>query len=282
MSKITLDIWWTKIVWTLFKENNKIYQSIKEDIWEYVLEKVIEKIQKIIAILSENEKINYIWISLNWQINEWFIFFSRILGWEINNYLKNYLKFDKDIEFKVDNDVNCMCLWTNYLEKEKRNYTVLLNIWTWLRSSYMYNSELLKWSKWFFWEIRDNLDVLELQKTINVNDLVCGRWISNIYKIITWKDLTSEEIYNLSKNKEKEALKTIEIFKKYFINLLCRISYTFNPEIIYIDWSLKIIIEENFGEIMKIYHAECEKHFISEIKIVNYDNTALFWALFIN
>ncbi len=282
MKKIALDIWWTKIIWALFSESNDILKTIKENIWKYILKDVLDKIQNIIDKLSKNEKINYIWISLNWQSNNWFIYFSRVLGWEINDYLEKYLKLNNNIILKIENDVNCMCLWINYLSKEKLNYIVLLNIWTWLRSSYFYDSKLLKWSKWFFWEIRDNIDILELQKTININDLICWRWVSNIYKIISWKDLSSEEIYNLSKNWEENALKTIEIFKKYFINLLCRISYTFNPEIIYIDWSLKTIIEENYEKIIKNYKNECEKHFISEIKIVNYDNSALFWALFIN
>ncbi len=48
MNKIALDIWWTKIIGALFNEKNVIIKNIKIEIWEYVLEKVLSKIQNII------------------------------------------------------------------------------------------------------------------------------------------------------------------------------------------------------------------------------------------
>lgn len=281
MTKIALDIGWTKIIWALFNENNEIIKTIKLDIWEYILEKVIWKIQNIIDDLSENN-ISYIWISLNWQINNGYVYFSRVLGWIVNKNLIDFLKIPKDIDFKVDNDVNCMCLWANYLEEEKSDYYVLLNVWTWLRSSYLYKWKILRWKNWFFWEIRDDVEVLELDNTININDLVCWRWISNIYKILWEENLDAKEIYKLSKTWDDLAKKTIDIFIKQFIKLICRISYIFNPEIIVVDGSVKKIIEENYERVISMYETNCEKHFQTKIKVIDYENTALYGALFIN
>lgn len=280
MKKIALDIWWTKIIWVLFDEKNEIIKTIKIEIWEYVFEKVILKIQNLIDELIDGET-NYIWISLNWQINKGYIKFSRVLGWVINKEILDLLKVPKNVELKVDNDVNCMCRWAKFLDKNNYNYYTLLNIWTGLRSSYLYKWNILKWKNWYFWEIRDDVDVLDLNCKVNLNDLVCGRWISTIYKILTNKLLDAKDIYNLSKNNDEAAIKTIEIFKIHFVRLICRISYTFNPEIIVIDWSVKELIRENYKEIIYMYDNECEPHFQTKIEICEFENTPIFWALFI-
>lgn len=281
MTKIALDIWWTKIIGALFNEKNEIIKTLKLEIWEYVLEKVLSKIQNIIDQLIDGDT-KYIWISLNWQINNSFVSFSRVLGWVINDNLVNLLNIPENISFKVDNDVNCMCRWARFLDKNNYNYYTLLNIWTGLRSSYLYEWNILKWAKGFLWEIRDDVDVIDLNCKVNLNDLVCGRGISNIYKILTNKVLDAEEIYNLSKNNDELALKAMDIFKKHFVRLICRISYTFNPEIIVIDWSVKEVIRENYKEIIDMYKNECEPHFQTKIEICEFENTPLYWALLID
>jgi predicted NBD/HSP70 family sugar kinase len=277
MEKIALDIGWTKIVWTLFRDGS-ILKTRKIEIGEYHLDKVTRKIQDIIDEFLTPETW-YIGISLNGQMNNGYIYFSRVLWWRINDKLINYLRIPENIEFRVDNDVNCMCLWIKYLEKNLPDYYVLLNIWTWLRTSYSHNGVLLRWSRWFFGEIRDNLDILELDKTININDLICGRWIANIYKLLTGDLLSAEDIYLLSKSENEDAKKSIKIFLKYFINLLCRISYTYNPQLIIIDGSVKVIVQENLDEIMRNYTKECEEQFLAKIEISIYENTAIYWAL---
>jgi hypothetical protein len=74
----------------------------------------------------------------------------------------------------------------------------------------------------------------------------------------------------------------MDIFKKHFVRLICRISYTFNPEIIVIDWSVKEVIRENYKEIIDMYKNECEPHFQTKIEICEFENTPLYWALLID
>lgn len=280
MDKITIDVWWTKIIWALFRDN-KIINSIKMEIWEYNLEKVTHKMQDIINKFITTDTI-YIWISLNGQTNNNYVYFSRVLwGW-INNELIKYLDIPNTIEFQVDNDVNCMCRWIKYLNNDLPGHFILLNIWTWLRTSYFYNWNVLKWAKWFFGEIRDNLDVLELWDTINANDLICGRGISNIYEKLNNKNISAEEVHNLSQMGDQMAVKAINIFEKYFVGLLCRVTYMYNPQSIIIDWSVKIIIKDHFDKILGNYKKECEEHFLAKLEISKHDDTALYWALFIN
>jgi predicted NBD/HSP70 family sugar kinase len=80
----------------------------------------------------------------------------------------------------------------------------------------------------------------------------------------------------LSKSENEDAKKSIKIFLKYFINLLCRISYTYNPQLIIIDGSVKVIVQENLDEIMRNYTKECEEQFLAKIEISIYENTAIY------
>lgn len=276
---ILIDIWWTSIIWWLYIDSIKQITDITEyETPEYDFQKVLLIIDEIVWKYKQ-KWINYLWISLNWQINNGYVYFSRILWWIIEQDLSKFFSKRYSLEVKIDNDVNCMALGYNYLSEKKSKYMVLLNLWTGIRSSYVYEWKLLKWSKWFFWEIRDSLYVKELEKEININDLVCGRGISNIFNLLYWEKLSAKEIYINSQKWEKKAQNTIEIFIKYLIQILLRISYSFNPDEIVIDASLKKIFEDKYDEITWKYKELCEPHFITIIKIADKNYTNLYWAL---
>lgn len=278
---LVIDIWWTTISWWLYNEEvNDIENITTFDTWEYSFDNVLNLIDSIV-VNYKDKIIDILWISLNWQVNNWYVYFSRILWWVVNKDISKILEEKYKIPTKIENDVNCMALWYTYLSKTSSDYTMLLNIWTWLRSSYVYEWKLLKWCKWFFWEIRDSIFVEELNNELNLNDLVCWRWLSNIYNLLFWINLSSKQIYYNFKNWEEKWIMAVNIFLKYFIQLLERISYMYNPEEIVIDWSLKIIVKDNIEFILNKYLEKCEQHFVANIKIVDYENTNLYGALLI-
>lgn len=276
---ILIDIWWTSIIWWIHNNELKVIENLqKYETLEYKYDFILEKIDLIIKKLKTKDT-NFIWISLNWQVNNWYVYFSRILWWIINLDLASIIEKKYWITTKIENDVNCMALWYSFLSGNNSNYIVYLNIWTGIRTSYIYNNKLLKWNKWFFWEIRDSIYVKELEKEININDLVCWRWVSNIYELLSSNKLDSKSVYKKYLEWDVISKKTIKIFIKYFIYILERISYTFNPEIIIIDWSLKSIIFEKYETIIFEYEKKCEKHFIATITISGFENTTLYGAL---
>lgn len=276
---ILIDLWWTSIIWWVYNDKSKLIKNIVSlNTPEYKYELILERLDSIVIRLK-TKNTNFIWISLNWQVNNWYVFFSRILWGVVNLDLASIIKNKYWIFTKIENDVNCMWLWFSYLSVSNSKYSVLLNIWTWIRTSYVYNNKLLMWTKWFFWEIRDSIYIKELEQEININDLVCWRWISNIYELLSSNKLDSKSIYEKSLEWDINSIKTINIFIKYFIYILERISYSFNPDEIIIDWSLKSIIKDKFEDIIEKYEIKCEQHFISKIIISEFENTSLYWAL---
>ena len=78
---------------------------------------------------------------------------------------------------------------------------------------------------------------------------------------------------------DEKSIAVIDIFLKYLVQLLSRISYTYNPEEIIIDWSLKQIVLDNYDLIDSMYRSKCEPHFIANIKVSDIKYSNLYGAL---
>lgn len=234
---IGIDIGGTKISYHLLNErlkiiDSKIYKT--DDIGGGSL-KLLDYL--ITTIKKEDKKnIKKIGISINAAVQDNTILKSSVLGVE-NFPIGNYVKTKTKINARIENDVIAQCIaeYKFGYGKRYKNFA-MLNIGTGTRVCYCQNGTIVNGYRNMAGEVsQTKIYSPELKKYFILDEFISGRGIRNIYRELSAKDKTAEDIF---KSKDAYSQKTIDIFKNYLNLLFEHIAYFYNPHALILTGSI--------------------------------------------
>ena len=182
---LAIDLGGTKIASAYFDTSMQMSDYQTRPLEQYTLAYIRAQLQRITEHYWRDD-IARIGISMNGLISSNRIVFSRLCGGDVDRHISELISLPRSVPIIIDNDVHCMCrgVQQDMPELAASSYA-LINIGTGLRVSVWSGEGILSGADGFAGEVRDDVDVLELGETVNLNNLICGRGISNIYAKLT-------------------------------------------------------------------------------------------------
>jgi len=275
---LTIDVGGTKIEVCKLDQNYQITDSQKIDTQGLKVGSLdfIDELKKII-INNLDADIEKIGVSFKAAVNNGVITYATLLGGKVNYELEKEFKKEFGVKVKLENDVNAMAIAESKIGKGQDLHSfVLLNLGTGIKLAYFNNGKFINGFTGNTGEIsQKEIIVPELKnKVIKIDFLVSGQGIENIYKELCGKEMKAKDIFAKT-NDDPRAKETIEIFIKYFSQLLTDISYFYNPEKIIITGSVKKSADHFLDKAVKIYKEKTMDIFhFKEIEISEQDHCA--------
>lgn len=234
---IGIDIGGTKVAFYVLSERLSLlkYKKLDTNKMKFGSIKLIDNLISIIKQENINN-IKKVGISINAAVYNNMILKSSVLGVE-NFPLADYIKSRIHVPVEIENDVVAFTKAEAKLGYGKRyKCFAVLNIGTGTRICLFQNGNLVKGYRNMAGEI-SQLKVYskEFNKYFILDNFISGRGISNIYKELTGRKKTTEDIF---KEKNSHSVKAINIFKENLVRLFESIAYFYNPEAIILTGSV--------------------------------------------
>lgn len=264
---VGIDIGGTNIRVAGIDKNNNIvsFNSVKTMENVKSAEDLYYRIKELIERITSFQKIKGIGIGCPGAIDE----NGNITTCRNVPYLKEYplverLKKDFDVKVKIENDA-CIAAYAEGLEGAGKEYSNVcyITISTGLGGGVVIDKKIYKGGRniggYFSRMILDGENIAE--------NLVSGTAIINKAKEKTKQNIViAQEVFTLAE-KNKEAQKIVDEFKKNLVNLLLNISITISPEIIVIGGGVMKGKKYFFNDVKKGFKEKAH-NFAKDTKIV--------------
>ncbi|MGL5427230.1 MAG: ROK family protein [Cetobacterium sp.] len=151
-----------------------------------------------------------------------------------NCYMKDEIEKITGLRVTLENDVNCVALAEKWIGngKDEKNF-ICIAIGTGIGGSIIINDSLYRGSKYMAGEFGFMLgkNIESNNSRMSTLSLIASTQtgIIEAYKQLTGKELTGEEISQLCKDKEKNAVKVFNEFYNYIASGIFNLIFALNP-----------------------------------------------------
>ncbi len=219
----------------------------------------LDLVPAIRAIFRENltPTVKRVGVAMRGLVVDGNVAYSSLLGGEVNQPLAGNLSRELGLPVTVRNDVSAQAVAELRFGGRAPDESMLfVNLGTGLRLSFFDHGRQLGGKKGGAGEVSlGSIFIPEVAEgSIALSDLLSGKGISNLHRLLTGEVMDPAEIFRRAKQSSQREV--VEVFCRELARLLAHATFFYNPHVIVLGGSLTLSADAYLSRVRELYCAQ--------------------------